>query len=121
SSALRRQEALDGSGAVRPPPVEEEPVEERLHPLLVAAVVGVHLTPGLREVLLLGPHQLVDLAAEVLQEHVDLGLDHEPPSMICTNRRKRYRLSCGPGLSSGWYCTANIFRSGAAMPSTVSS
>src|SRR5204862_254394 len=113
------QEALDGGRAVLLAAVEEEPVEEGLHPLLVAADVGVHLAAGLREVFLPRPHQLVDFTAEVLQEHVDLGLDHEPPSMICMKRRNRYRLSCGPGLSSGSYCTANILRSGAAMPSTV--
>ena len=87
--ALLAQELLDRRRSVGSPAVEQEPVEEGLHALLVAAVIGVDLASGLQEVFLLGPHQLVDLAAEVLQEHVDLGLDHEPPSIICTNRRKR--------------------------------
>src|SRR5205823_3644908 len=118
--ALLAQVAFHRRGAVSLLAIEEEPVEKGLHPRLVGAVLLVHLPAGLLEILLLAADDLVHLRGHVREQAVDLGLDHVP-SIICMNRRKRYRLSCGPGLSSGWYCTANMRRSGAAMPSTVPS
>ena len=41
--------------------------------------------------------------------------------MLRTNCSNRYRLSCGPGALSGWYCTEKTLSAGQATPSTVSS
>src|SRR6266404_978923 len=44
-----------------------------------------------------------------------------PRSIISTNRRNRYRASCGPGDASGWYCTENVGCPFTASPSQVRS
>lgn len=36
-----------------------------------------------------------------------------------TNASNRYSLSCGPGLASGWCCTANTGRPLSRNPATV--
>ena len=46
----------------------------------------------------------------VLLSHLDI---------IVTKSSNKYLLSCGPGLASGWYCTAKAFLSFIRMPSTV--
>src|SRR5436189_3808894 len=72
-------------------------------------------------------HRCVTDLDQLFREHVDAaGLRLTPRylvsrSIISTNRRNRYRASCGPGDASGWYCTENVGCTFTARPSQVRS